>query len=227
MNDLLLVLSSIASVVAVSMTVVAWHTLRNERRRSAARVDALRADIYTSDLPLEDESRSVDTVNALFEPATRDRGSRMAFAVAVGGAAVVTLVISVALREPSSDAVRTASSGGRAHAGHVVPLELMSLDHDMAGKALTIRGTVRNPTVGGEISHLTAVVLLFDHQGGYLASGRADVQETALEPGAAAPFVITVNGLNDVGRYRISFRSDDRVVPHVDRRDGQRTEMRS
>jgi hypothetical protein len=30
--------------------------------------------------------------------------------------------------------------------------------------------------------------------------------------------VITIPGMADVGRYRVSFRTDDGVVPHVDRR---------
>jgi hypothetical protein len=40
-----------------------------------------------------------------------------------------------------------------------------------------------------------------------------------LAPGSETAFVVTVPHANEVGRYRVSFRSDDRVVPHVDRRD--------
>ena len=38
------------------------------------------------------------------------------------------------------------------------------------------------------------------------------------EYGGESPFVVTVPGAADVGRYRVSFRTDDRVVPHIDRR---------
>ena len=39
-----------------------------------------------------------------------------------------------------------------------------------------------------------------------------------LAPGSESPFVVTVAGAGDVGRYRISFRADDRIVAHVDTR---------
>jgi hypothetical protein len=39
-----------------------------------------------------------------------------------------------------------------------------------------------------------------------------------MRPGTESVFVVTVPGAADVGRYRVSFRSDDRIVPHVDRR---------
>ena len=39
-----------------------------------------------------------------------------------------------------------------------------------------------------------------------------------LAPGAESPFNVDVPGVNDVGRYRVSFKTGNRVVPHVDRR---------
>jgi hypothetical protein len=44
------------------------------------------------------------------------------------------------------------------------------------------------------------------------------VQSSSLRPGGETTFVVTVPGAGDVGRYRVSFRTDDRIVPHVDRR---------
>ena len=38
-------------------------------------------------------------------------------------------------------------------------------------------------------------------------------------PGGESRFVVSVPSAADVGRYRVSFRTDDRVVPHVDRRE--------
>ena len=98
-------------------------------------------------------------------------------------------------------------------------LQLLSLDHEQASDHLTVRGVVRNPPRGSEVDHLTAVVLLFNQQGGFLTQrrGRADRIAT-LQPGTEAKFVVTVPGAADVGKYRVSFRTDDRVVPHVDRR---------
>jgi hypothetical protein len=75
---------------------------------------------------------------------------------------------------------------------------------------------LRNPASGKELGQLTAVVLLFNHDGGFVASGRAAVQAPKLDPGGETTFVITIPGVADVGRYRVSFRIEDRVVPHVD-----------
>jgi hypothetical protein len=68
------------------------------------------------------------------------------------------------------------------------------------------------------MDHLTAVVLLFNQQGGFLTSARSPVESATLPPGSETTFSISVPGAADVGRYRVSFRTDDRVVPHVDRR---------
>jgi hypothetical protein len=97
-------------------------------------------------------------------------------------------------------------------------LQLVSLNHERADDRLTISGVVRNPPRGTQVDHLTAVVLLFNQQGGYLTSGRSPVESATLQPGAESKFVVTVPGASDVGKYRVSFRTDDRVVPHVDRR---------
>ena len=75
---------------------------------------------------------------------------------------------------------------------------------------------LRNPASGKELGQLTAVVLLFNHDGGFVASGRAAVEAPKLEPGGETTFVITIPGAADVERYRVSFRIEDRVVPHVD-----------
>jgi hypothetical protein len=39
-----------------------------------------------------------------------------------------------------------------------------------------------------------------------------------LGPGGETAFTVTVPGVTNVGRYRLSFRTEDRVVPHVDHR---------
>jgi hypothetical protein len=100
-----------------------------------------------------------------------------------------------------------------------LPLELVALGHEREADRFTIRGIVRNPPSGGEVSGLTAVVFLFNRDGGFIASGRASIEAAALTPGAESPFVVTVAETADVGRYRVSFRTDGGAVPHVDRRD--------
>jgi len=100
-----------------------------------------------------------------------------------------------------------------------VPVELLALGHDRDGARLTVRGVVRNPSAGRAVDRMTAVVFLYNRDGGFLTSGRAAIDSTALLPGGESAFVVAVPGASDVGRYRVSFRTDDRVVPHVDRRD--------
>jgi hypothetical protein len=102
-----------------------------------------------------------------------------------------------------------------------LPLELVALGHERDADRLTIRGIVRNPRSGGVVSGLTAVVFLFNRDGGFLTSGRAAIVASALAPGAESPFAVTVAGAADVGRYRVSFRTGDSVVPHVDRREAK------
>ena len=97
-------------------------------------------------------------------------------------------------------------------------LELVALGHERLGDQLTVRGVVRNPPSGAGMPQLTAVVLLFTPDGGFLESGRAPVEAPALRPGGESSFAVTVPRAADVGRYRVSFRTEDHVIPHLDRR---------
>jgi len=63
-----------------------------------------------------------------------------------------------------------------------------------------------------------AVVSVYNAAGALAASGRAPVQHEILGPGSESTFVVSVPGVGDVARYRISFNSGDEVIPHVDRR---------
>jgi hypothetical protein len=107
-----------------------------------------------------------------------------------------------------------------ATAGVAAPstLELVSLRHERRGAALDVTGLVRNPSSGPAVDKLSAVVFLFDQQGGFLSSARAGVDYTTLSPGDESPFVISMPAPANVARYRVSFRTDAGVVPHIDRR---------
>jgi hypothetical protein len=98
------------------------------------------------------------------------------------------------------------------------PLELVSLRHERRGPRLSVTGLVRNPPAGALVNELTAVVFLFDQQGGFITSARAGVDFLKLAPGDETPFVIAVDAPNSVARYRVSFRNEAGIVPHVDRR---------
>lgn len=100
-----------------------------------------------------------------------------------------------------------------------VALELLSLAHSRAQGDITISGLVRNPRSSAPVEALSAVVLFFDAQGGFLTSARTPLDFRRLAPGEESPFQVTVAAPPGLGRYRISFRrTEGGVVPHVDRR---------
>lgn len=101
----------------------------------------------------------------------------------------------------------------------VQPLELVALGHERDGERLTVRGVVRNPASGAEIDRLTAVVFVFNREGEFVTSTRAALDASTLHPGHESTFLIAVPNVGDVGRYRVSFRTDEQVVPHVDKRE--------
>ena len=98
------------------------------------------------------------------------------------------------------------------------PLELVSLRHERQTSKLSVSGLVRNPAAGHPVDHLSAVVFLFDQQGAFVTSAKAPVDFVRLGSGDETPFVITMDAPATIARYRVSFRTDSGVVPHVDRR---------
>jgi hypothetical protein len=157
----------------------------------------------------------------MFEAGTADRsGSSLAAVLAVGSFAVaasLALVIATSRGGPSlaEPAGRTAAEIRPVDG---VALELAALGHEHNGDRITIRGVVRNPRDGTSLDQLTAVVYLFDREGGFLGTGGTAIGVPTFAPGAESTFVVRASGAANVGRYRVSFRTGDRVVPHVDRR---------
>lgn len=229
----LLLVTLVSMLLAAIMSVVAWHSSREERRRSEARIAALAAEIHDEPAMRQADAEPSGDLFASRPPA--QGGFRFA-AVAAGGlfvcgaAAALAVVSSNASGSTSSRAVhavadpsiQTASVnvGRRADASNAaaVPIELVALGYEREGDRLIVRGIVRNPSSGTPLDRVMAVVLMFKEDGGFLGSGRATVETPALGPGAETAFAVTVPGANAVGRYRVSFRSEDRIVPHVDRR---------
>jgi hypothetical protein len=214
----LTVFTLLSIVVAFAMTAVALHLVFRERRRSAARVAILEADIYRTadeDLTVLHDPPSLLDLDKPRGASTRDRRLLVAPIVAFGAAVAVGIFVG-AMRHRVTSAEEPRQEAAPAAASQA--LELLSLNHERGGDHLTVRGVVRNPSRGSEVDHLTAVVLLFNEQGGFLTSARSPVDAAELEPGNEAKFVVTVPAATDVGKYRVSFRTDDRVVPHVDRR---------
>jgi hypothetical protein len=241
-----LVTTASALLVAVIMSAIAWRVSREERRRSNARTaalaDAIRAEpaaasvravasahragprSFMNDLPLRDGPAAASS--PLFVPArTEPAGTRLVAIVllgvfVVGVAAAVAIVFSGGSQvAPRTDGTRSTINGNAAEPRGLPPVELLSLDHERDGDRLTVRGTVKNPAAGRPIEHLAAIVTVFDKDGTFMATARAPVERAILGPGAESAFVVAVPAAGDVGRYRVSFRTDDRVVAHVDRRN--------
>jgi hypothetical protein len=102
--------------------------------------------------------------------------------------------------------------------GPNAPLELVSLSHARENDKLAVSGLVRNPVSGKPVEKLSAVVFLFDRMGAFVTSSRAHVDFLKLGAGDESPFVVAIDAPATVSRYRVSFRTDDGVVPHIDRR---------
>lgn len=103
--------------------------------------------------------------------------------------------------------------------GPNAPLELVSLTHQRQDQKLAVSGLVKNPVAGQPVERLSAVVFLFDRTGTFITSSKAHVDFLKLGAGDETPFVVSLDAPATVARYRVSFRTDDGVVPHVDRRD--------
>src|SRR5439155_6842229 len=217
--DITLTLVTIVSLtLAAVMTSLAWRLAREARGRSDARVAALADQIHDHDLPLHSAPTAPIIMSGdLFgsaQPAPAQ--SRFAAIVAVGVIVVASAVAAVLVvtksvepgsgRRPAIAAVPAAQAATPAPAA---PLELIALTHQRDGDRLTVRGVVRNPSTGTGVARLTAVVFLFNRDGGFVASGRAPMDAPELAPGTEAPFAVTIPGAGDVGRYRVSFRTDD------------------
>jgi hypothetical protein len=233
----LLLVTLISMLLAAIMSVIAWRIAGDEQRRSDARVAALAAQIH--DVPTAPRGRpavvdelelrranAVSTSGELFATTQPRAGSRWATVVGagvlvLGTAAALVVVLSRGSTVGARGAGATVATGAAvaAQPTPAMPLELVALGHERDGDRLTVRGIVRNPGSGARMDRVTAVVFLFDRTGGFLASGRVAIEAAALRPGGASPFVLTMPGAGEVGRYRVSFRTGDRVVPHVDRRD--------
>jgi hypothetical protein len=113
----------------------------------------------------------------------------------------------------------TGAASTRGAEATAAPLELVSLRHERRGSTLAVSGLVRNPILGHPVEHLSAVVFLFDQGGTFVTSGQTTVDFLKLGPGDESPFVIQVDAPASVTRYRVSFRTSEGMVPHVDRRE--------
>ncbi len=205
----------IALVAAAACAFVAWRAVDDQRRRSAARVAALAAAIHDTDTPTSRLNDRPVAVSSMFSttPGAAVHG-RPLIKAAVVAAMAVTLVVIVAManRDHAGSASVTADAA---------PLELISMRHTRDGSTLTVSGLVRNPRAGDTVASIAAVVLAFNREGTFVTSAQAPLDFLTLGPGDESPFLVAIPNVGDVGRYRVSFRTDAGVVRHVDRRTAQ------
>jgi hypothetical protein len=208
-----LLVSIVAVALAAFFAALAWRLTREERLRSAARVAALGEAIDEATIAESIESVGVQPAFLTQERPASSRGG--VIKVAVGFAGAVALIVAIATMSTSQE--RRASGPGAAPAAQDGSLELLSMRHDRSADTLTVTGLVRN---GGTApaDRLIAVVFTFDRNGNFVASGRAPVEFLSLSPGDESPFRVSVPNVGDVGRYRVSFRTEAGIVRHVDRR---------
>jgi hypothetical protein len=219
----LAIVTMLSLLLAAVTSALAWRMRRDERRRTAARVAVLAAAIHapsqteTAVQPVASGAQAKLFVEPVAGAWGRLTVAAMAGALAV--AAIGTVTGLVLLAESGSRTARRGADATGAQRRADVPLELITLEHDRDGNGLVVRGIVRNPAPAITLNGLRAVVLAFSKDGEFVASGRAAVATSTLSPGAETAFVVTIPDADAVDRYRVSFRTDDRIVPHVDRRN--------
>lgn len=223
MDLLLLVVALGALTAAAVFGTVAWRATEEQRRRSAARVAALASSIGNQDGA--EEPLAPVAVSSIFTvPADgRVRGVPLVKAGIVGGLGVALIVFVTMTTSGNRDEAGTEATveGAAADTTGGVPLELMSMRHGIEGTTLTVSGLVRNPRTGAQVARIAAVVFAFDRAGEFISSGRAPLDFTTLQPGDESPFVVVLPNVENVGRYRVSFRTEAGTVGHVDRRAGR------
>ena len=239
MDTLLLGITVVSLIVALVMSVSAWRVGRDEKRRAAARVAALSAastEPAARQAPWAPSAASARPKAAYSriepDPVPEDTGTApfdhspflgtASTATASGGrqrslawtAAGLFVILSAGVVWTMSAPRGTTPRAG----GPNNPIELISLNHNRQASKLSISGLVRNPLSGQPMERITAVVFLFDQKGAFVASARAPLDFIKLGVGDESPFVVTVDAPASVARYRVSFRSDEATVPHIDRR---------
>jgi hypothetical protein len=188
-------------------------------RAAAAATDDVAAPLWTdlvlartADAPRPARPTVMPDLFVAQEP-MRSTGRRFTLAVALGSA-MLLVVFAIVLALNAKPSAQASPAAARVAS----PLELVVLDHARLGGRLSIHGLVRNPSTGSAIRQLSAVVFLFDRDGGYLGTAQAPVLERDLAPGGESSFEVPVETGQRVARYRLTFRVAAAPVPHVDRR---------
>ena len=240
----LIAMTLLSLCLAIAMGVVTWRLVQEERRRSAARLAALAAELGSGEEssaggdpdPLATRSAN-DLADPLALESTTDGGAGdepgartgngglfsspvppapagWGRFAALAGAAGVVLAVVAT--------VFLLSGSGAGDAAESLgdarpPLDLIALRHAAEGPFLDISGSVRNPAAAAGAERLSVIATAFDAAGTLVATRRTPVETPSLPPGADSPFTIRLLAAG-ISRYRISFLLDETTIPHIDRR---------
>jgi hypothetical protein len=235
MTALLVLVAIVSLAIAGVLAIYVRQLTRSERERSEANAAAL-ADMIgpahldapaSFDASIDPGSGGAEAPppllsSAMFNAAESPTASpRMFLIPAIGLFVVVAALSAIYLwNRPSAHTVSAAAAEASD-----APLELVALRHQRRGEVMVISGLVRNPHRGRVIQSLSAIAFTFDKQGGFLATGRAPLDFPLLQPGDESPFTVRVPNSPAIGRYRVTFRTESGVVPHVDRRGDSQVAM--
>ena len=230
--NLLLTAAFVSLLVTIAMTAVAWRASREEQNRADARVASLAADIREAAAasagtpaparPFRLVPSSSGDLFTTAEPSTAS--SRSVIVVCLGLFVFATVAALAVVSSGGSRATvppRAAAPDARpatVQAAAAAPLELVALGQEQKADRLIVRGVIRNPAAGTRIDRLVAVVFVFDADGGFVTSGRAPIDSTSFLPGGESAFLVNIPGAEHAARYRVSFRTDTALVPHLDQR---------
>src|SRR5882672_2378874 len=212
MDVVLLTLTTLSLAAAAGFGALSWRVGREERERARARIAALSAAMAppSPEIPL----LAGVAVGSVFDRTTEGLRGRPVIKLAAGAVMLLLIAGGVFVSSRLADSAPAAAKAPS-------PLELLSMRYQRQGTTLTVSGLVKNPAGGAAVNRVTAVVFAFDRNGAFVASGRAPLDFSALAPGDESPFVVNVPNVSDVAQYRVTFRSGDGVVRHIDRRTNQ------
>jgi hypothetical protein len=203
----LVVLSITAVIVALAAAAYAWRIASTDKLRSEARVAALSAAI---------DGTGEEAPAPMFDRRRPGLQGRPLLKLGVGFVMAVGIIVLVAMNgdrrvTPAEELVPAANAQAAQE------LELLSMRHSRTADNMTVTGLVRNRGEAARAA-IMAVVFVFDRDGGFVASGRAPLEFAGIANGDESPFQVTIPDVKEVGRYRVSFRTESGIVPHVDRR---------
>jgi len=224
MDAVLLVITAISLVLAIVMGCIVFKLLRDERLRSDARVDVLRAAAATepaltrrqayADLTEDDEDEVPAAIASSTLFTNADTAAPWRPRLAVAGAAAITVAL-------TGYGLLYWGSGrsGAVAPKPIAPLELVTLRDAQDSEGFTITGAVLNPRDGVAAAQVSVAAVVFAPDGSVAGTGRAPLDYVTLAPGDESSFVVKVPVRGPIARYRVGFRAaDGTVVAHVDRR---------